>query len=58
MKVGFIELGQMGRAMACNILKAGHELIVWNRSPARPMRWWRPRAMLVATLAAAAQGEW
>jgi 3-hydroxyisobutyrate dehydrogenase-like beta-hydroxyacid dehydrogenase len=33
MKVGFIGLGQMGRAMAANLLKAGHEVTVWNRSP-------------------------
>jgi 3-hydroxyisobutyrate dehydrogenase-like beta-hydroxyacid dehydrogenase len=30
MKVGFIGLGQMGRAMAANLLKAGHEVAVWN----------------------------
>jgi 3-hydroxyisobutyrate dehydrogenase-like beta-hydroxyacid dehydrogenase len=33
MKVGFIGLGQMGGAMATNLLNAGHELVVWNRSP-------------------------
>ena len=32
MKVGFIGLGQMGSAMAANVLAAGHELTVWNRS--------------------------
>jgi 3-hydroxyisobutyrate dehydrogenase-like beta-hydroxyacid dehydrogenase len=32
MKVGFIGLGHMGHAMAANLLKAGHELTVWNRS--------------------------
>jgi len=32
MKVGFIGLGQMGSAMAANLLKAGHEVAVWNRS--------------------------
>ena len=34
MKVGFIGLGQMGRAMAGRLLEAGHELTVYNRSPA------------------------
>ncbi|RDI99851.1 NAD(P)-dependent oxidoreductase [Dyella solisilvae] len=34
MKVGFIGLGAMGSAMASNLLKAGHEVTVWNRSPA------------------------
>lgn len=33
MKVGFIGLGRMGAAMAANLLKAGHEVAVWNRSP-------------------------
>src|SRR5579872_517012 len=33
MKVGFIGLGQMGSAIAGNLVKAGHELLVWNRTP-------------------------
>jgi 3-hydroxyisobutyrate dehydrogenase-like beta-hydroxyacid dehydrogenase len=33
MDVGFIGLGQMGRAMAANLLRAGHKVRVWNRSP-------------------------
>jgi len=33
MKVGFIGLGAMGRAIAGNIMKAGHQVTVWNRSP-------------------------
>jgi len=33
MKVGFLGLGQMGHAIAGNLLAAGHELSVWNRSP-------------------------
>ncbi|HXZ78686.1 MAG TPA: NAD(P)-dependent oxidoreductase [Terriglobales bacterium] len=32
MRVGFIGLGNMGQAMAQNLLKAGHELTVYNRS--------------------------
>jgi len=32
--IGFIGLGIMGRPMARNLLKAGHSLIVHNRSPA------------------------
>ncbi len=31
MKIGFIGLGLMGRPMALNLLKAGHELTVWAR---------------------------
>jgi 3-hydroxyisobutyrate dehydrogenase-like beta-hydroxyacid dehydrogenase len=33
MKIGFIGLGNMGSAVAANLLHAGHELTVWNRSP-------------------------
>jgi 3-hydroxyisobutyrate dehydrogenase-like beta-hydroxyacid dehydrogenase len=33
MKIGFIGLGNMGSAIAANLLKTGHELTVWNRSP-------------------------
>jgi 3-hydroxyisobutyrate dehydrogenase-like beta-hydroxyacid dehydrogenase len=32
MEVSFIGLGAMGRAMAANLLKAGHRVRVWNRS--------------------------
>ncbi|MBI4985485.1 MAG: NAD(P)-dependent oxidoreductase [Rhodocyclales bacterium] len=33
MKLGFIGLGAMGRPMAENLLRAGHELTVWARRP-------------------------
>ena len=32
MDVGFIGLGRMGRAMARNLAKAGHQVRAWNRS--------------------------
>jgi 3-hydroxyisobutyrate dehydrogenase-like beta-hydroxyacid dehydrogenase len=32
MKLGFIGLGHMGAAMAANLLKAGHDVTVFNRS--------------------------
>jgi 3-hydroxyisobutyrate dehydrogenase-like beta-hydroxyacid dehydrogenase len=35
MKVGFVGLGHMGSAMAKNLLKAGHELVVYNRTRAK-----------------------
>jgi 3-hydroxyisobutyrate dehydrogenase-like beta-hydroxyacid dehydrogenase len=35
MKVGWIGLGNMGSAMARNVMKAGHELIVYNRTRSR-----------------------
>jgi 3-hydroxyisobutyrate dehydrogenase-like beta-hydroxyacid dehydrogenase len=35
MKVGFIGLGNMGSAMASSLLKAGHEVTVYNRTAAK-----------------------
>lgn len=34
-KVGFIGLGMMGNPMSKNLLKAGFELTVWNRTPSK-----------------------
>jgi len=34
-RVGLIGLGLMGRPMGMNLLKAGHKLAVWNRTPGR-----------------------
>ena len=33
MRVGFVGLGIMGRPMALNLLKSGHEVTVWARRP-------------------------
>jgi 3-hydroxyisobutyrate dehydrogenase/2-hydroxy-3-oxopropionate reductase len=35
MKVAFLGLGIMGRPMASNLVKAGHEVAVWNRTPGK-----------------------
>ena len=35
MKIGFIGLGQMGAAMAANLLKASHDVTVFNRTPGK-----------------------
>ncbi len=35
MKVGFIGLGQMGSGMAANLVKAGHQVSVYNRTPGK-----------------------
>lgn len=35
MKIGFLGLGQMGAGMAANLVKAGHEVTVYNRSPGK-----------------------
>jgi 3-hydroxyisobutyrate dehydrogenase-like beta-hydroxyacid dehydrogenase len=32
MRIGFLGIGNMGRAMASNLLRAGHEVTVYNRS--------------------------
>jgi 3-hydroxyisobutyrate dehydrogenase len=34
-RVGFVGLGIMGRGMSRNLLDAGHDLTVWNRTPER-----------------------
>ena len=33
MRIGFIGLGNMGSGMAANLLKAGHQVVGYNRSP-------------------------
>src|SRR6059058_5380902 len=35
MRIAFLGLGIMGKPMAQNLVKAGHELKVWNRSPGK-----------------------
>ena len=35
MKIGFIGLGIMGRPMAINLLKGGHQVTVWARRCSR-----------------------
>jgi 3-hydroxyisobutyrate dehydrogenase-like beta-hydroxyacid dehydrogenase len=52
MRVGFLGLGIMGHAMATNLVKAGHEVTVWNRTPGKLVE----GAGIAPTPAAAAQG--
>jgi 3-hydroxyisobutyrate dehydrogenase-like beta-hydroxyacid dehydrogenase len=35
MRVGFIGLGNMGSPIAANLLKAGHEVTVFNRTSSK-----------------------
>ena len=35
MRVAFLGLGRMGSLMAGHVLTAGHELVVWNRTPGK-----------------------
>jgi 3-hydroxyisobutyrate dehydrogenase-like beta-hydroxyacid dehydrogenase len=52
MRVAFLGLGIMGHAMATNMVKAGHEVTVWNRTPGRLV----DGAGVAPNPAAAAQG--
>jgi len=52
MRVAFLGLGIMGQAMATNLVKAGHEVTVWNRSPGKMVE----GAGIAPNPAAAAQG--
>ena len=51
MKVGFVGLGQMGCGMAASLLKAGHEVIVYNRTPAKAEPLVAQGARVVASIA-------
>ena len=52
MRVAFFGLGIMGHAMATNLVTAGHEVTVWNRTPGKLVE----GAGIAPTPAAAAQG--
>ena len=57
MKVGFIGLGQMGSAMAVNLIKAGHDVTVYNRSRDKAEALAAEGAKVAATVAEACGGE-
>jgi 3-hydroxyisobutyrate dehydrogenase-like beta-hydroxyacid dehydrogenase len=57
MRIGFIGLGNMGAAMARNLLKAGHDVVLWNRNAAKADDLVGQGATLAATPAEAAQAE-
>ena len=52
MRVAFLGLGIMGRPMAANLVKAGHEVSVWNRTPGKQVEGANP----ASTPAEAARG--
>ena len=56
MKIGFLGLGKMGTAMALQLLGAGHELRVWNRSEERTKPLIREGAIAAGTPAEAELG--
>jgi 3-hydroxyisobutyrate dehydrogenase-like beta-hydroxyacid dehydrogenase len=54
MRIGFVGLGGMGRGMAQNLLKAGHEVVLYNRTRSRAEAISGAGARIAATPAEAA----
>lgn len=57
MKVGFIGLGQMGSGIAKNLLKAGHDVTVYNRTRAKAEALVSKGAKVAATPGDACKGD-
>ncbi|HME20011.1 MAG TPA: NAD(P)-dependent oxidoreductase [Acetobacteraceae bacterium] len=57
MRIGFLGLGNMGGPMAAHLLNGGHEMRVWNRSPAGAAKLVDLGAVAVATAAEAFDAE-
>ena len=57
MRVGFIGLGRMGAGMAANLVKAGHEVAVYNRSPDKATPLIELGAAAAGTVAEACRGD-
>lgn len=57
MRVGFIGLGHMGSGMASSLLKAGHQVTVYNRTPAKAEALAKSGATVAASIAEACQGD-
>src|ERR1700739_1389079 len=57
MRVGFIGLGNMGAAMAGNLLKAGHEVTVYNRTPEKARSLAAQGARVATSVSQACQGD-
>lgn len=55
MKIGFIGLGIMGMPMAANLLKAGHEVVVYDHSPAKAEKLVAKGAVAVSSAKEAAE---
>jgi 3-hydroxyisobutyrate dehydrogenase-like beta-hydroxyacid dehydrogenase len=57
MKVGFIGLGHMGAGMAASLLKAGHQVTVYNRTRSKADELVRRGATAASTISAACGGD-
>ena len=57
MRVGFIGLGNMGSGIAANLLKAGHELTVFNRTASKSEPLVKQGARYAPHIADACQGD-
>jgi len=57
MNLGFLGLGQMGVGMAANLLKAGHAVTVYNRSPGKAAALVAQGATQAASIADACRGD-
>jgi len=57
MNVGFIGLGRMGTGMAANLLKAGHQVAVYNRTPEKAAALIAQGAKAASRVADACRGE-
>jgi 3-hydroxyisobutyrate dehydrogenase-like beta-hydroxyacid dehydrogenase len=57
MKLGFVGLGNMGLGMAGNLLKAGHDMLVYNRTPDKTKPLVEKGARLASSVADACKGD-
>jgi 3-hydroxyisobutyrate dehydrogenase-like beta-hydroxyacid dehydrogenase len=57
MKVGFIGLGRMGSGMAANLLKAGHDVTVYNRTAGKAGNLKERGARIAENIAGACRGD-
>ena len=56
MKIGFLGLGNMGLPIASNLIRAGHDVVLWNRSAKKASSLADAGAMQAATPGEAASG--
>jgi len=57
MRIGFIGLGHMGRGMAGSLIKAGHDVTIYNRTPGKSADLEAAGAKVAATVAQACDAD-